>query len=159
MPEDPMAEEVTVEKSDEETADDAGDEFAEGGDGFVEDEWGPEDADGSDDEGSDDEGSDDDEDEDEDGALPAGAGEEDEEDEPDPDEVEADLNEILRDRIAADADEEDEEDGEEAPAPVPTGGTVERQDTELHCPHCFLLIQAKTVAETGECGHCGGPIR
>ena len=153
-----MAEEVTVETSDEETADDAGEEFAEGGDGFVEDESGPEDADGSDDEGSDDEGSDDDEDEDEDedGARPAGAGEEDDEDEPDPDEVEADLNEILRDRIAA--DEEDEEDGEEVPAPVPTGWTVERQDTELHCPHCFLLIQAKTVAETGECGHCGGPI-
>ena len=153
MPEDPMAEEVTVETSDEETADDAGEEFAEGGDGFVEDESGPEDADGSDDEGSDD-----DEDEDEDGARPAGAGEEDDEDEPDPDEVEADLNEILRDRIAADEEEEDEEDGVDAPAPVPTGGTVERQDTELHCPHCFLLIQAKTVAETGECGHCGGPI-
>ena len=79
----------------------------------------------------------------------------DDEDEPDPDEVEADLNEILRDRIAADEDEDEEED---APAPVPTGGMVERQDTELHCPHCFLLIQAKTVAETGECGHCGGPI-
>ena len=149
MPEDPMAEEVTVETSDEETADDAGEEFAEGGDGFVEDESGPEDAESSDDEGCDD-------DEDEDGAQPAGAGEEDDEDETDPDEVEADLNEILRDRIAADEDEEEEED---APAPVPTGGTVERQDTELHCPHCFLLIQAKTVAETGECGHCGGPIR
>ncbi len=151
MPEDPMAEEVTVETSDEETADDAGEELAEGGDGFVEDESGSEDGDGSEEEGSDD-----DEDEDEDGAQPAGAGEEDDEDEPDPDEVEADLNEILRDRIAADEDEEDDED---APAPVPTGGTVERQDTELHCPHCFLLIQAKTVAETGECGHCGGPIR
>ncbi len=159
MPEDPMAEEVTVETSDEEPADDAGEEFAEGGDGFVEDESGPEDADGSDDEGSDDEGSDDDEDEDEDGARPAGAGEEDDEDEPDPDEVEADLNEILRDRIAADEEEEDEEDEVDAPAQVPTGGTVQRQDTELHCPHCFLLIQAKTVAETGECGHCGGPIR
>ena len=143
MPEDPMAEEVTVETSDEETADDAGE--------FVEDESGSEDG-----VGSEEEGSDDDEDEDEDGAQPAGAGEEDDEDEPDPDEVEADLNEILRDRIAADEDEEDDED---APAPVPTGGTVERQDTELHCPHCFLLIQAKTVAETGECGHCGGPIR
>jgi hypothetical protein len=26
------------------------------------------------------------------------------------------------------------------------------------CPHCFLLVQAATVAEMGECGHCGGPI-
>ena len=70
--------------------------------------------------------------------------------------MEADLGEILRDRIAANEDDDEEE--ENVPAPVPTGELVERQDTELHCPHCFLLIQAKTVAETGECGHCGGPI-
>ena len=94
-------------------------------------------------------------DEDEAGAGPAVAAGDDE-DEPDPDEVEADLGEILRDRIAANEDDEEEE--ENVPAPVPTGELVERQDTELHCPHCFLLIQAKTVAETGECGHCGGPI-
>ena len=95
----------------------------------------------------------DDEDDDEAGAHPAVAAGDDE-DEPDPDEVEADLGEILRERIAANEDDDEEN----VPAPVPTGELVERQDTELHCPHCFLLIQAKTVAETGECGHCGGPI-
>ena len=103
----------------------------------------------------DDEEEDDEDEEDVAGAHPAVAAGDDE-DEPDPDEVEADLGEILRDRIAANEDDDEEE--ENVPAPVPTGELVERQDTELHCPHCFLLIQAKTVAETGECGHCGGPI-
>ena len=84
--------------------------------------------------------------------------EDEEEDEPDPDEVEADLDAILKDRIAAsDDDEEEEEEGAPPKAPSPAG-LVERQETEIHCPHCFLLVQAKTVAEMGECGHCGGPI-
>ena len=99
-----------------------------------------------------------DEDEDEDGARPADATGDEEEDEPDPDEVEADLDAILKDRIAAsDDDEEEEDEGVPAKAPSPAG-LVERQETEIHCPHCFLLVQAKTVAEMGECGHCGGPI-
>ena len=99
-----------------------------------------------------------DEDEDEDGARPADATGDEEEDEPDPDEVEADLDAILKDRIAAsDDDEEDDDEGVPAKAPSPAG-LVERQETEIHCPHCFLLVQAKTVAEMGECGHRGGPI-
>ena len=99
-----------------------------------------------------------DEDEDEDGPRPADATGDEEEDEPDPDEVEADLDAILKDRIAAsDDDEEDDDEGVPAKAPSPAG-LVERQETEIHCPHCFLLVQAKTVAEMGECGHCGGPI-
>ena len=105
-------------------------------------------------------GADEDEDEDEDevGARPADAAGDEEEDEPDPDEVEADLDAILKDRIAAsDDDEEEEEEGAPPKAPSPAG-LVERQETEIHCPHCFLLVQAKTVAEMGECGHCGGPI-
>ena len=98
------------------------------------------------------------EDEDEVGARPADAAGDEEEDEPDPDEVEADLDAILKDRIAAsDDDEEEEEEGAPPKAPSPAG-LVERQETEIHCPHCFLLVQAKTVAEMGECGHCGGPI-
>ena len=101
---------------------------------------------------------DEEEDEDEDGARPADATGDDEEDEPDPDEVKADLDAILKDRIAAsDDDEEEEDEGVPAKAPSPAG-LVERQETEIHCPHCFLLVQAKTVAEMGECGHCGGPI-
>ena len=100
-------------------------------------------------------------DEDEEGARPAGDDASEEEDEDD-DEVEADLDAILRDRIAADEDEEDEDEDEArvtvaTPAPSPDG-LVERQDDELHCPHCFLLVQAVAVVDSGECGHCGGPI-
>ncbi len=97
------------------------------------------------------------EDEDEGGARPADATGDEEEDEPDPDEVEADLDAILKDRIAASDDDDEEDEGAPPKAPSPTG-LVERQETEIHCPHCFLLVQAKTVAEMGECGHCGGPI-
>ena len=100
---------------------------------------------------------DEDEDEDEDGARPADATADEEEDEPDPDEVEADLDAILKDRIAASDDDDDDDEGVPAKAPS-SAGLVERQETEIHCPHCFLLVQAKTVAEMGECGHCGGPI-
>ena len=105
------------------------------------------------------EAEDEDEDEDEAGARPADTTGDEEEDEPDPDEVEADLDAILKDRIAAsdDEEEEEEEEGALSKAPSPTG-LVERQETEMHCPHCFLLVQATTVAETGECSHCGGPI-
>ena len=101
---------------------------------------------------------DEDEDEDEDGARPADATADEEEDEPDPDEVEADLDAILKDRIAASDDDDDEEDEGVPPKAPSPAGLVERQETEIHCPHCFLLVQAKTVAEMGECGHCGGPI-
>ncbi len=97
------------------------------------------------------------EDEDEGGARPADATGDEEEDEPDPDEVEADLDAILKDRIAASDDDDEEDEGAPPKAPSPAG-LVERQETEIHCPHCFLLVQAKTVAEMGECGHCGGPI-
>ena len=100
----------------------------------------------------------DDEDADEKGPRPVGGSEHEDDEEPDPDDVEADLEAILRDRISASDD--DDEDEDEGPATTP-GGTDQpsaRQETELACPHCFLLVQAATVTETGECGHCGGPI-
>ena len=82
---------------------------------------------------------------------------EDDEDEPDPSDVEADLDEILRDRIAAGDD--DEEDGEGEVTLVPASGDVEgRREGETHCPNCFLLVTTDTVTDTGECPHCGGPI-
>ena len=102
-----------------------------------------------------------DEDEDEEGARPVGDPASDEEEEDD-DEVEDDLDAILRDRIAAADDDEDEDEEEasvKAAAPnASPGDLVERQDDELHCPHCFLLVQASAVDSSGECGHCGGPI-
>ena len=103
---------------------------------------------------------DDEDDEDESGPRPEPSPHDDDDDEPDPDDVEADLDKILRDRIAADddGDDDDEDDGGARPVAVPPGGVEARQETELHCPHCFLLVQRTAVAETGECGHCGGPI-
>ena len=131
---------------------DADEELNEGpGDDVTDDTDDTDDTDGS----GDDE---DDEDADEKGPRPVDRSGHEDDEEPDPDDVEADLEAILRDRISASDD--DEEDEDEGPATTP-GGTDQpsaRQETELVCPHCFLLVQAETVAETGECGHCGGPI-
>ena len=99
-----------------------------------------------------------DDEDDEDGPRPA-AGSEDDEDEPDPGDVEADLDEILRDRIAANDDEDEEEEGEGGVTLMPASGDVEgRRESEVHCPNCFLLVTTDTVTNTGECPHCGGPF-
>ena len=128
-------------------------------DGPGEDEFDPDDVGPDEDSSSpkeDDENDENDEDE-EAGPKPA-AGSEDDEDEPDPGDVEADLDEILRDRIAA-GDDDEEEDGEGEVTLVPTSGDVEgRREGETHCPNCFLLVTTDTVTDTGECPHCGGPI-
>ena len=114
------------------------------------------DGDDSSDPKKDDEGDEDGED-DEDGPSPA-AGPEEDEDEPDPGDVEAALDEILRDRIAATDDEDEEEDGEGGVTLIPASGDVEgRRESEIHCPNCFLLVTTDTVTDTGEGPHCGGP--
>ena len=64
-------------------------------------------------------------------------------DEVDPDNVEADLNTILRDRIAAGDDANDEDDAGEAATgqPAETLGTVTpRRTDEWLCEGCFLLV-------------------
>ncbi|MDG2211170.1 MAG: hypothetical protein P8K64_04185, partial [Acidimicrobiales bacterium] len=91
------------------------------------------------------------------------SGDEGEDDEPDPDDVEADLEEILRDRIAADADEGGDGEEEEDPGQVEVVAkspeeAQARQKTEMSCPHCFLLVDETVVSETGECSQCGAPI-
>ena len=93
---------------------------------------------------------DDDEDDDDDVAVPAAAADDDEDD----DDVEADLDAILKDRIAAGDDEEDddEEDGPKTPKPAPTpSGEAEpvmaRQDHEFSCPNCFLLVNRAAVVD------------
>jgi hypothetical protein len=103
------------------------------------------------------------EDEDEDAAAPerptrttpAAAGDDDE-DEPDPDDVEADLDTILKDRIAANDDDEDEEE-EEKPGRVtkPTdddgteGGSrvAPRKAGEFVCSSCFLVKPDMQLAD------------
>ena len=64
------------------------------------------------------------------------------EDEVDPDNLEADLNTILRDRIAAEDDlEDDEEDQSESLQPAELLGSVSpRRTDEWLCDRCFLLV-------------------
>ncbi len=74
---------------------------------------------------------------------------EDDEDEPDDDDVEADLDTILKDRIAA-GDEEDED--EEAPE-EPTGEAAERvaprSGDEFACTTCFLIVHPRQFGKAG----------
>jgi hypothetical protein len=95
-------------------------------------------------------------------AKKAGEGEEDD-DEPDPDDVEADLDTILKDRIAANDDEDDDEDEEEE---VPTRTTEKpkegpnrvtpRQPGEFVCTSCFLVKQRTQLADAANdlCDDC-----
>ena len=75
-----------------------------------------------------------------------------------PDDVEADLDTILKDRLATyDEDEEDEE--QEAQAVITDDGELpQRREFEFPCPSCFLLVNAKTVRRSGSCPQCGDPI-
>jgi hypothetical protein len=69
--------------------------------------------------------------------------EEDDEEELDPDDVEADLDTILKDRIAASEDEDEDEDLEEQ-EPRATGEAVDgvqpKKANEFTCTGCFLLV-------------------
>lgn len=94
----------------------------------------------------------------------AAAGEDDE-DTPDPDDVEADLDTILKDRIAAGDDEEDEEE-EEKPGRVTKGtdddGTeggsrvAPRKAGEFVCSSCFLVKPDMQLADAKKklCADC-----
>ena len=124
------------------------DEDFEGDDDFGDDE------DGIDDDDDDDEAELEEDEDDDDVPLPA---EDDDDEEVHPSDVEADLEEILRDRIAAsDDDEEDEE--EEAPGQTKAAPSVAppRSD-EWTCNQCFLIVsmtqfgsRADPVCPSGE---------
>lgn len=106
------------------------------GDDLEEDFGDDENSEEDDDKGSDDDG-DGSEDEDDDVPLPA---DEDDDEDVHPSDVEADLEEILRDRIAAsDDDEEDEE--EDVAGQTKTASVVAppRSD-EWTCNQCFLIV-------------------
>ncbi len=137
------------------------DEDFTGDDDFGDDENGIDDDDFGDDEnGIGDDGDeaeleeDDEDDEDDDVPLPA---EDDDDEEVHPSDVEADLEEILRDRIAAsDDDEEDEE--EEAPGqPKAVASVAPPRSDEWTCNQCFLIVsvsqfgsRANPVCPSGE---------
>ncbi len=70
------------------------------------------------------------------------ADEDDDEEEADPDDVEADLDTILKDRIAAADEEEDDEDElvePQRPAEGPDG-VIPKRANEFTCTGCFLLV-------------------
>jgi len=117
-----------VEDEDDDFVEDEGDDFVEDGADLVDD--------GGDKKGSDD-GDDEDLEEDDDVPLPP---EEDDDEDVHPSDVEADLEEILRDRIAAsDDDEEDEEEEAAGQAKTPTIVAPPRSD-EWTCNQCFLIV-------------------
>ena len=104
----------------------------------------------------------DDDDDDESGPAPTPDSNEDDDDD-DPADVEADLDAILKDRIASGEDEDDET-GESAAPKKETAvqgdeDSIEaRRQGEVTCPSCFLIIESQIAKEIGECPHCGGSV-
>ncbi len=67
----------------------------------------------------------------------------DDDDTADPDDVEADLQSILQDRIAANDDDDDDEDEVEVetrPGPENADGVAPKRSNEYMCNCCFLLV-------------------
>jgi hypothetical protein len=103
----------------------------------------------------------DDEDDDEDEApaarrKPAGEEDDDEEDELDPDDVEADLDAILKDRIAAgsDDDEDEEEAADDRNDPDVTERVAAKSAEEFTCASCFMIVHPR---QFGRLGHLECP--
>ncbi|MFQ3315020.1 MAG: hypothetical protein ACI85J_001000 [Candidatus Poriferisodalaceae bacterium] len=96
--------------------------------------------------------------------------EEEEEDDDDDDEVEADLDTILRERLASEDEDEDEsetetgtEEGVTEKVLVSAEGDriLSKQEDEVLCTGCFLLVKASQYDDRGgtaACPHCGTPI-
>jgi hypothetical protein len=96
------------------------------------------------------------------GVKPASDEEEEEDDDDDDDEVEADLDTILRERLASDAEDEDEEEDEDGP-PATTNKVKSpaKAEDEIMCDGCFLLVnesQFDTRGPDPACPHCGTPM-
>jgi hypothetical protein len=92
--------------------------------------------------------------------VPAGVRPSDDEDDDDDDEeLEADLGEILKERLASEDEDEDDEDDEIG---MVTGSrSASKQEDEILCEGCFLLVkpsQFDTRAPEPSCPHCGTPI-
>jgi hypothetical protein len=85
------------------------------------------------------------------------AEEDDDDDELDPDDVEADLDTILKDRIAAADDLEDEEDEEEEEDSGESTGRVQpKTDSEFVCKSCFLVkrVSQRVPGTDDLCNDC-----
>ncbi len=93
--------------------------------------------------------------------VPAGVrpAADDEDDDEDDEELEADLGEILKERLASEDEDEDDEDDEIG---IVSGSrSASKQEDEILCEGCFLLVkpsQFDTRAPEPSCPHCGTPI-
>ena len=94
--------------------------------------------------------------------APAGvrpADDEDDDDDDDDEELEADLGEILKERLASENGDEDDEDDEIG---IVTGSrSSSKQEDEILCEGCFLLVkpsQYDTRSPEPSCPHCGTPL-
>jgi len=97
----------------------------------------------------------DDEDEEEEASSADGNSDDDDDD----DEVEADLTAILEDRIKANDDENPEEAESPKSADGEDANVVAKQEDEMNCPSCFLLVSKAAIEKDGECPHCGAVIK
>ena len=89
------------------------------------------------------------------GVRPAADEDDDDEDE----EIEADLGEILKERLASEDDDEDDDDDEIGIVTGTHSGS--KQEDEILCEGCFLLVkpsQFDTRSPEPSCPHCGTPI-
>ena len=87
---------------------------------------------------------------------PAGEDDDDDDDELDPDDVEADLDAILKDRIAAgsDEDEDEEETAEDRNDPDVAERVAAKSAEEFTCSTCFLIMHPR---QFGRLGHLECP--
>lgn len=76
-------------------------------------------------------------------------------DEEDDDEVEADLTAILQERITSEDDEDPEEKEPSKADESDEANVVAKQEDEINCPSCFLLVSQAALEKDGECPHCG----
>lgn len=78
-----------------------------------------------------------------------GDDDDDEDEDLDPDDVEADLNEILKGRIAAGSDEDEEEEGE-VTGPEATDRVQAKTAEEFTCDTCFMIVHPRQFGRKGQ---------
>lgn len=81
---------------------------------------------------------------------------EDDDDETDPDDVEADLDTILKDRIASgdDLEEDEEEDAPDRSDPDSADGVTAKKEGEFTCQMCYFIVHPR---QFGRKGHLSCP--
>jgi hypothetical protein len=75
--------------------------------------------------------------------------EEEEDEEIDPDDVEADLDTILKDRIASSEDEDEEEEADDSTGD-PGDRVAAKAADEFVCPTCFLIVHPRQFGRLGK---------